>query len=60
MTRRAVLPKSNTVTEVIGRVRGEHRFNDFGLFNLEFLEIGEFVWLNRIVPIVFSHLAFDS
>ena len=59
MTRRAVLPKSNTVTGVIGPVRAENRFNIFGVFNIEFLEIGEFVWSNRIFPMVFSHVAFD-
>ena len=60
MTRKAVLPKSNTVTGVIGRVRGENRFRRFGVFNLEFLEIGDFVWSNCIFPIVFSHVAFNS
>ena len=59
MTRRAVLPKSHTVTGVFGRVRDKNRFRIFGVFNLEFLEIGEFVWSNRIFPIVFSHVAFD-
>ena len=52
-------PKSNTVTGVIGPVRAENRFRFVGVFNLEFLEIGEFVWPNRIFPIVFSHVAFD-
>ena len=60
MTRRAVLPKSNTVTGVIGPVRAENRFWFFDVFNLEFLEIGEFVWPNRIFPIVFSHVVVDS
>ena len=59
MIRRAVLPKSNTVTGVIGPVRAENRFYIFGVFNFEFLEIGEFVWSNRIFPMVFSHVAFD-
>ena len=36
------------------------RFCSFGVFKLEFLEIGEFVWSNRNFPIVFSHVAFDS
>ena len=58
MTRRAVLPKSNTVTGVIGPVRAENRFCILGVFNLEFPEIGEFVWPSRIFPIVFSHVAF--
>ena len=59
ITRRAVLPKSNAVTEVIGPVRAENRFNIFGVFNFEILEIGEFAWSDRIFPIVFSHVAFD-
>ena len=59
MIRRAVLPKSNTVTGVIGPVRAENRFSIFGVFNVEFLEIGEFVWSNRIFPEVFSAMAFD-
>ena len=58
-TRTAAQPKSNTVTGVIGPVRAENRFSIFGVFNFEFLEIGEFVWPNRIFPIVFSHVAFD-
>ena len=60
VTRRAVLPKSNTGTGVIGRVRGKNRFNTFGVFNLEFLEICEFVRSNRIFLQVFSVNAFDS
>ena len=60
LTRRAVLPKSNTGTGVIGRVRDKKRFWAIGLFNLEFLEIGEFAWSNNISRIVFSHVAFDS
>ena len=60
VTRRAVLPKSNTVIGVIGRVRGKNCFWTVGVFNPEFLEIGEFVWSNRISLIVFSHVAFDS
>ena len=59
MTRRVVLPESNTVTGVIGPVRAENRFYIFGVFIFEFLEIGEFVWSNRIFLIVFSHVAFD-
>ena len=59
MSRKAVLPKSNTVTGVIGPVRAENRFRFFGVFNLEFLEIGAFVWPTCIFPIVFSHVAFD-
>ena len=50
--RRAVLPESNTVTGLIGRVRCKNRFYIFGGFNLEFLEIGEFVWSSRIFSIV--------
>ena len=53
MIRRANLPKSNTVTGVIGPVRAENSFWFVGVFNLEFLEIGEFVWSSRIFPIVF-------
>ena len=60
MIRRAVLPKSNTVTGVIWSVRGKHCFYSFGVFNVEFLEIGEFVGSKRIFLIVFSHVAFDS
>ena len=60
MIRRAVLPKSNTVTGMIGPVRSENRFCIFGVFNVEFLEIGEFVWPNRSFLIVFTHAAFDS
>ena len=56
MTRRAVLPKSNTVTGVIGPVHGKHRFNEIGVFTSELLEIREFVWPSRIFPIVFSHV----
>ena len=59
MTRRAVLPKSNTVTGVIGPVRAENRFCIFGVFNVEFLQIGEIVWPNHIFPMVFSHVPFD-
>ena len=59
MTRRAVLPKSNTGTGVIGPVRDKNRFSVLGVFNFEFLEIGEFFWPNRIFHIVFSHVAFD-
>ena len=59
MTRRAVLPKSNTVTGVIGRIRGQHRFWTIAVFNLEFLEIGEFILCKSIFSIVFSHVAFD-
>ena len=44
---------------MIGPVRAENRFCIFGVFNLEFLEIGEFVCRNRIFRIVFSHVAFD-
>ena len=54
MTRRAVLPKSNTVTGVIGPVHGKHRFNIFGVFTGELLEICKFVWSNRIFLQVFS------
>ena len=43
VTRRAVLPNSNTVTGVIGPVHGKHRFNKIGVFNPELLEICEFV-----------------
>ena len=43
MARRAVLPKSHTVTGVIGQVRAENRFWFVGVFNVEFLEIGELV-----------------
>ena len=55
MTRKAVLPKSNTVTGVIGPVRGKNRFNAIGLFKPELLEIRKFIWSNRIFPTVFSH-----
>ena len=48
MTRKAVLPKSNTVTGVIDRIRARNRFGTFGVFNLEILEICKFVWSNRI------------
>ena len=59
MTRRAVLPKSNTVTGVIGPVRDENRFGGIGVFNAEILEICKFVWSKRIFRIVFFHVAFD-
>ena len=59
MTRRAVLPKSNTVTGVIGRLHGGHRFRARDLFNFEILEICKFVWSNRIFRIVFFRVAFD-
>ena len=59
MTRRAVLPKSNTLTGVIGGIHNKNRFYIFGVFNLEYLEIREFISSNRIFPIVFSHVAFD-
>ena len=59
MIRRVVLPKNNTGTGVIGQVRAENRFSIFGVFNFEFLEIAEFVWSNRIFPMIFSHVAFD-
>ena len=59
MIRRAVLPKSNIGTVVIGPVRAENSFSIFGVFNLECFEIGEFVWSNRIFHIVFLHVAFD-
>ena len=58
VTRRAVLPKSNTVTGVIGPVRDKNRFRRIGVFKPEFLEICKFVWSRRIFLIVFSHEAF--
>ena len=60
MARSAVSYKIDTGTGVIGRVRDKNRFRAIWLFNLEFLEIGEVVWSNRIFPIVFSRVAFDS
>ena len=59
MTRRAVLPKSNTVTGVIGPVRGEHRFWGISVFTAEILEICKFVWSRVSSLIVFFHVAFD-
>ena len=58
VARRAVLPKSNTVTGVIGPVRGKNRFYAVGVFKPELLEICKFVWSRRIFPIVFSLVAF--
>ena len=53
MTRRAVLPKSNTGTGTLGRIQTTYRFCTLAVFNLEFLEICEFVWPNRIFLQVF-------
>ena len=58
VTRRAVLPKSNTVTGVIGPVHGNNRFYAVGVFKPELFEICKFVWSRRIFPIVFSDVAF--
>ena len=44
---------------MIGRFRGEHRFGIFGVFKVEFLEIGEFVWHTEIFLKVFGVKAFD-
>ena len=59
MTRRAVLPKSNTGTGTLGRIQTTYRFCTLAVFNLEFLEIREFISSNRIFPMFFSHVAFD-
>ena len=59
MTRRAVLPKSNTPTGAIGPVHGKNRFCLRRMFKREFLEIGEFVSSNGIFPMFFLHVAFD-
>ena len=52
--------KSNTDTGTLGRNQTTYRYCTLAVFNLEFLEICEFVWSNRISLIVFSHVAFDS
>ena len=44
MTRRAVLPKSNTGTGVFGRHWTLNRFYSKVVFNPELLNICEFVW----------------
>ena len=59
MTRRAVLPKSNTGTGTLGRIQTTYRFCTLAVFNLEFLEICEFVCANRIFLQVFSVFPFD-
>ena len=46
----AVLPKSNTVTGVIGPVCGKNRFYVIDVFKPELLEICKFIWPNRIYP----------
>ena len=58
VTRRAVLPKSNTVTGVIGPVHGKNSFYAIGVFKHDVFEICKLVWSRRIFPIVFSHVAF--
>ena len=59
MNRRAVMPKSITVTGVIGRRRGSNCFRGIEVFNADILEIGEIIWSDCIFPIVFSHVVFD-
>ena len=44
---------------MIDRIRGENGFYIFGVFNLEFLEICEFVWQTGIFLKVFGVKAFD-
>ena len=44
---------------MIGRIRGENRFYVRAVFNLEFLEICEFVWQTGIFLKVFGVKAFD-
>ena len=44
---------------MIDRIRGEHRFRTRAVFNLEFLEICEFVWQTGIFLKVFGVIAFD-
>ena len=44
---------------MIGRIRGENRFNARAVFNIEFLEICEFVWQTGIFLKVFGVKAFD-
>ena len=53
-------PKSNTGAGVIGPNRDQTRFWTFGVLNLEFLEICEFVWPRGIFPEVSWVNAFDS
>ena len=53
-------PKSNTGAGVIGPNRDQNRFWTFGVLNLEFLEICEFVWLRGICLQFISVDAFDS
>ena len=53
-------PKSNTGAGVIGSSRGLNRFCNLLVFNLEFLEICEFVWPRGIFPEVYWVNAFDS
>ena len=52
-------PTSNTITGVIGRSCGEHRFCIFGVIKLKLLEICEFVWQPVIFLKVFGVMAFD-
>ena len=60
LIRRAVLPKSNTGTGTLGRIQTTYRFSTLAVFNLEFLEICEFVWPNRIFLQVLFGFSFRS
>ena len=55
MTRKAVLPKSNTVTEVIGPVHGKNCFHYLGQEKAEMLEICKF----NLMPEYFFAVSFD-
>ena len=48
-------PKSNTVTGVIGPVRGKTRFCIFGVFKVAFPEISKLVW-SLSIPLLFSFI----
>ena len=53
MTRRAVVPKSNTVTGVIGPVHGKNRFHYLGIEKAEMREICKFILMSDYFSSVF-------
>ena len=69
MTRRAVLPNSNTVTGALGRVYGKHPFRCFGVETAEMLQINLFgpmlffavqIYLSLSIRVVKSKIEFAA
>ena len=56
VTRRAVLPKSNTAPGVICAVRGQSGFSSRRVFTAEFLEICKFILMSEYFSAVFFRL----